>query len=133
VCNDAKRSEELFERANQIDDLRRRANTANGGSIDVLNVISNGGSDSDAAIVTIDHKGIILSANNGIKSIFNYEKPQAILGENVSILVPPPFDRIHNQFLDRYMKVGEGQIIAKLRKVFAVRSDGYLIPVRRHI
>lgn len=57
------------------------------------------------------------------------EKPQTLLGENISILVPPPFDKIHNDFLSRFLNVGEGQIISKLRKLFAIRSDGYLIPV----
>ena len=130
VCNDAKRGEELNERANQMDDFRRRANAVNDGAIDLANIISNGSSDNESAIITINHKGIILSANAGIRTIFGYEKPQQVVGENVSILVPPPFDKIHNEFLSRFLNVGEGQIISKLRKVFAVRSDGYLIPVR---
>lgn len=129
VCNDQRRSEELFERANQLEDFRRRANAVNDGAIDVANIIANGGSDSDTAILTINHKGIILSTNAGLKTIFGYDKPQQLVGENISILVPPPFDRIHNDFLSKFMNVGEGQIIAKLRKVFAIKNDGYLIPV----
>lgn len=72
MCNDAKRSEELVERANQLDEFRRRANAINDGAIDIANVISNGASDSEAAIFTINHKGIILSANAGVKTIFGY-------------------------------------------------------------
>lgn len=128
VCNDSKRSEELMERANQLDDFRRRANIGNDGVIDIANIISNGSSDLDSAIFTINHKGIILSANPGVRTVFGYEKPQMVVGENISIFVPPPFDKIHNEFLNRYLNIGEGQIIGKLRKVFAIRSDGYLMP-----
>ena len=129
VCNDPKRSEELFERAQQLDEIRRRANALNDGGIDLANLIANGASDVDSAIVTIDHKGTILSANAGVRHLFGYEKPQQLVGENVSILVPSPFDKIHTDFLTRFLNVGEGQIIAKLRKIFAIRFDGYLIPV----
>lgn len=92
------------------------------------------GADNDSAIITIDHKGIILSANQGVKHILGYEKPASIIGENVSIIVPPPFDKHHGEYVSKFLVSGESSFLGKTRKIVALRADGYLVPVNlRHI
>jgi PAS domain S-box-containing protein len=103
----------------------------NDGAIDVNNIISNGAADNDTAIFTIKHNGIIMNTNAGVRNVLGFERPQALNGENISMIIPPPFDKLHNEFLERYLNVGEGQIIGKLRKVFAIRADHYMMPVGR--
>lgn len=128
VCNDQKRSLELHERAKNLDDLKRRANAANDGMIDIATLMSST-SETDTAVFTINHLGIIQSVTSGVSGLLGYDKPQILIGRNISSIVPPPFDKIHDEFLSNYLKKGEGQVISKIRKIFAVSADGYLIPV----
>lgn len=129
VCNNAQRSEDLTERAKYLDELRRRQTTANDGVIDVTSAILNGAADTDSAVFTIDHHGLIMNVNAGVRAIFKFENPQQLIGQNISCLVPAPWDKAHSDYVSKFMTVGEGQIINKLRKVFCIRSDRYLIPV----
>lgn len=77
----------------------------------------------------MNHRGIILSANAGVKSLLGYEKPASIVGENVSILVPEPFSKMHNGFVAGYLQSGESLFLQKMRKILVVQSSGYIIPV----
>jgi PAS domain S-box-containing protein len=125
VCNDISKSEELHVRASQVEELKARSQVSGNNMLDLSGISS----DRDLAMFSIDHKGIILSANAGVRAMFGYEQPDDLVGQNISSLVPPPFNKIHDSFLSRYLNAGEGNIISKVRKIFAMRADGFIIPV----
>lgn len=74
------------------------------------------------AILSIDERGIILSANAATKRIFGYEI-EALIGKNVSILMSPPHREKHDGYLERYLSTGEKKIIGIGREVVGRRKD----------
>lgn len=106
--------------ANQIDtESQERIDTA------LLNAILNTAVD---AIVTINHRGIILHANRAIEKLFGY-KPTDLVGKNVSFLMPEPDRSRHDQYIHKYQETGRRNIIGVGRQVLGQKSDGTLIPV----
>ena len=74
-------------------------------------------------IVVIDQFGIIQSANPAMTKIFGYD-PLDLIGNNVSLLMPPPYRGEHNGYLSRYMETHQAKIIGIGREVTALRRDG---------
>ena len=106
--------------ANQIEsETQGRVDTA------LLNAILNTAVD---AIVTINHRGVILHANRAIEKLFGY-KPPDLIGKNVSVLMPEPDRSRHDQYIHKYQETGRRNIIGIGRQVLGQKSDGTLIPV----
>jgi two-component system CheB/CheR fusion protein len=80
------------------------------------------------AIVTIDQRGIIVSANPATERIFGYG-PNELVGQNVSILMPTPYCHEHGQYLTRYLATREAKIIGIGREVMGMRKDGSIFPI----
>jgi len=80
-------------------------------------------------IVTIDEHGIIDSINPAGARMFGYE-PAALIGRNVSILMPRPHAEEHDGYLAEYLRTGEAHIIGIGRELFAKRLDGSTFPMR---
>lgn len=74
-------------------------------------------------IILIDNKGIIQRANRAALDIFGYEARE-LLGSNVSMLMPLPHSRAHNDYITNYIKTGIANIIGIGRDVKATRKDG---------
>jgi two-component system, LuxR family, sensor kinase FixL len=106
--------------ANQMD-------TESSGRVDtaLLNAILNTAVD---AIVTINHRGVILHANGAIETLFGY-KPKDLIGKNVSVLMPEPDRSRHDQYIYKYQETGRRNIIGVGRQVLGQKFDGTLIPV----
>ncbi|MFN7289365.1 MAG: two-component system sensor histidine kinase NtrB [Pirellula sp.] len=105
---------------NQIEtETQGRVDTA------LLNAILNTAVD---AIVTIDHRGVILHANRAIEKLFGY-KPNDLIGKNVSVLMPEPDRSRHDQYIHKYQETGHRNIIGIGRQVLGQKLDGTLIPV----
>ena len=81
------------------------------------------------AIITINNKGIITSFNTAAQSLFNYDENE-VLGENVSILMPEPFQSMHDQYLKNYEDTKISKIIGMGREVEGQRKDGTTFPLR---
>jgi PAS domain S-box-containing protein len=81
------------------------------------------------AILTIDERGIIQSANRATERHFGW-KPEELLGKNVSIIAAPPHREAHDAYLERYLRTGEAHILGKPREVEGQRKDGTRIPVQ---
>jgi PAS domain S-box-containing protein len=79
------------------------------------------------AIITIDQRGIIQSANAAAAKMFGYTIDE-MLGQNVVMLMPSPHREAHDSYLARYVQSGERHIIGSSREVVARRRDGTLIP-----
>lgn len=79
------------------------------------------------AVIVIDHRGRILAVNESTRRIFGF-RPDELLGENVSMLMPEPDRGAHDEYMARYLRTGEPRIIGLGRQVTAQRSDGTLFP-----
>ena len=79
-------------------------------------------------VVIIDTAGIIQSVNPSVHKMFGYA-PEELVGQNVKVLMPPPWREEHDGYLDRYNKTGEARIIGIGRQVEGRRRDGSTFPV----
>lgn len=80
------------------------------------------------AMVVIDTGGIMQSFSATAERLFGYTAAEAI-GQNVSILMPSPYKKQHDGYLDHYMTTGERRIIGLGRLVVGQRKDGSTFPM----
>ena len=80
------------------------------------------------AILTIDAKGIVQTANPAAERTFGYAKHEMI-GQNVKMLMPTQYSDHHDQCLAHYMKTGESGVIGKNRELEGLRKDGTVFPL----
>lgn len=78
-------------------------------------------------IITIDHNGIIRSANAAAERMFGYSAVEMI-GQSVNMLMSSPHREMHDRYLARYLETGERHIIGTGREVEARRKDGSIFP-----
>lgn len=79
------------------------------------------------AIVTIDDQGRIESANSATERLFGY-RASDLMGRNVNILMPDPYQTAHDEYLRRYLSTGERRVIGGGREVLGLRRDGTTFP-----
>ncbi len=80
-------------------------------------------------IITIDEFGIIESINPAALALFGFERHE-VLGQNVSILMPPPDKERHDGYIANYRNTGHRNIIGIGREVKGRRKDGSVFPFR---
>lgn len=80
------------------------------------------------AIITINTKGIIESFNQSAQDMFKYRSWE-VIGQNVKILMPEPFKKNHDSFINNYVRTGEAQIIGAGREVIGLCKDGKQFPI----
>jgi PAS domain S-box-containing protein len=80
------------------------------------------------AIVTIDDRGIIQTANPATQKLFGFSE-QELIGQNVSLLMPEPHKSKHDEYIANHLSTGECKIIGIGRDVEALRKNGSLCPV----
>ena len=80
------------------------------------------------AIVTIDEKGIIDSANPATERLVGYS-PDKLIGKNVRILMPRPYRDEHDQYIRNYLSTGQKKIIGIGREIVGQRADGTIFPL----
>ncbi|MDB5362130.1 MAG: sensor signal transduction histidine kinase [Rhodospirillales bacterium] len=80
------------------------------------------------AMVVIDTAGIMQSFSATAERLFGYAAAEAI-GQNVSILMPSPYKKQHDGYLNHYMTTGERRIIGLGRLVVGQRKDGSTFPM----
>jgi PAS domain S-box-containing protein len=61
-------------------------------------------------IITIDETGTIESVNPAVGQLFGY-RPNELIGRNVKVLMPPPFEQEHDGYLAHYRRTGQRRII----------------------
>jgi PAS domain S-box-containing protein len=80
------------------------------------------------AILTIDERGILESANPATEKLFGYRADE-LIGQNVTMLMPSPYHEEHDRYLARYLETGEKRIIGIGREAQGRRKDGSFFPV----
>ncbi|HVA14916.1 MAG TPA: PAS domain S-box protein [Stellaceae bacterium] len=80
------------------------------------------------AVITIDERGIIQSFSQAAEKLFAYNAGE-VIGHNVKMLMPQPYQREHDGHLSRYRRTSEKHIIGIGRKVEAQRKDGTVFPM----
>ena len=82
------------------------------------------------AIVVIDDKGFVTSCNQAAESIFGYESCE-LIGCNISLLMPQPYQSHHDEYLGRYKKTGEARVVGGKRvNVNGLRANGDVFPMQ---
>jgi PAS domain S-box-containing protein len=80
------------------------------------------------AIITVDEKGIIQSANLAVERMFQYP-PSSLVNQNVKILMPEPYRSEHDQYIKNYLESGVSKIIGMDRELVGLRKDGNTFPL----
>jgi len=84
------------------------------------------------ATVVISEKGKIQSFNAAAERLFGH-KEAAVVGKNVSLLMPSPYHEEHDAYISRYLATGEKRIIGIDRVVTGQRKDGSTFPMKLEV
>lgn len=79
-------------------------------------------------IITIDEKGSVETVNPAAERIFQYTGKE-IIGQNIKMLMPPPYHDEHDGYLQHYLFTGEAHIIQRVREVHGRRKNGSVFPL----
>ncbi len=80
------------------------------------------------AIITIDEQGFIRSVNHAVEQLFQYS-PSFLVGTNIKIIMPEPYQSEHDQYLKNYIETGVSKIIGIRREAVGLRKDGTTFPL----
>jgi PAS domain S-box-containing protein len=79
-------------------------------------------------VVIIDGAGLVRVFNRACERLFGYEQGE-VVGQNVSMLMPDPYRREHDAYLEAYRRTGRRKIIGLGREVLGLRKDGSAFPM----
>lgn len=82
--------------------------------------------------IIIDNSGIITDINRSLELTFGYTKEQ-LIGNNVSMLMPPEFAQHHDAYLESFVLTKKKNLIGKPRKVSGLHKTGRIFPVELSI
>jgi two-component system sensor kinase FixL len=80
------------------------------------------------AIIVIDAKGIVQLANPATQTMFGFDNAD-LIGQNISMLMPAPYQQQHDQYLKNYFESGIAKIIGIGRDVVGKRKNGQEFPM----
>jgi len=80
-------------------------------------------------IITINERAEVESINPAACKLFGYT-PDEVVGNNISMLMPPPYRDQHDEYVHRYQRTHEPHIIGIGREVIGLRKNGTTFPFR---
>jgi two-component system sensor kinase FixL len=80
------------------------------------------------AIITINEDHVIVGYNRGAEQMFDYTRSEA-LGQDLTIIIPPPYKAEHRSYVRRYVATREARMIGKHVRLNAQRRDGREFPI----
>ncbi|MGO8760372.1 MAG: two-component system sensor histidine kinase NtrB [Desulfobaccales bacterium] len=80
------------------------------------------------AIITINEDHVIVGYNRGAEQMFGYTRGEA-LGQDLTIIIPPPYKAEHRSYVRRYVATREARMIGKHVRLNAQRRDGGEFPI----
>src|SRR3712207_5773800 len=94
------------------------------GEAELRNIVNN----AVDGIIAINEHGRIEAVNPAVIRIFGYGEDE-LLGQNVKMLMPEPYHREHDQYLENYRLTGVKKSIGIGREVTGRRKDGSVFPL----
>jgi PAS domain S-box-containing protein len=79
-------------------------------------------------IITINIKGQVEAFNPAAEKIFGYSSEE-IIGQNIKVLMPEPYQSEHDGYLNNHLTTGVKKIIGIGREVEGLRKDGSTFPL----
>lgn len=79
-------------------------------------------------LIVIDTNGIIHYVNPACTRLFQYAS-EDLLGQNVKMLMPSPFQEEHDRYLARHRETGVRRIIGIGRELKGLKADGTIFPM----
>jgi two-component system sensor kinase FixL len=80
------------------------------------------------AMIVIDAGGVVLDVNPSAERLFGHDR-DAVIGQDVAMLMPEPHRSRHADYIVRFLTSGEAKIIGKGRQVEGERADGSQFPM----
>ena len=80
------------------------------------------------AMIVIDEKGFVQSFSAAAERLFGWRGAE-VLGKNVRMLMPSPYQEAHDSYLERYLHTSEKRIIGIGRVVVGQRRDESTFPM----
>ena len=80
-------------------------------------------------MVVINQTGSITIANARLLHMFGYKRFDELAGKNVSILMPPPYNALHDGFLLQYLATGTSTARIPLRSARAASGSRSVLTV----
>ncbi|HKQ39349.1 MAG TPA: PAS domain S-box protein [Verrucomicrobiae bacterium] len=80
-------------------------------------------------IITIDHEGKILEANQAFERTFGYSRPEVLGKSMAELIIPERYREAHHRGLAGYLATGRGAVLGRRIEISAIRRDGHEFPV----